>query len=130
MWVVKRLPGARCSQCHFEGLARLFHEVAGAFENRECRMSFIQVTDFRLDPKRAKQAPSADSEQHFLLEAQFRAATIELARDTPMRGKIRRIITVQEVKLHSANLNLPGAQPNRISRQRDFQPQPLSVRVA
>ena len=130
VWVVKRLPARVAASATLKGCARLFHEVAGAFENGECRMPFIQVTHLRFDPERAEQPPSADPEQDFLLEAQFGAAAIEFAGDPPMCGKIRRIITIEEVKLHSADLNLPGAQPDRISRQRDFQPQPLPVRVA
>ena len=117
----EEIAGSRGSQRHFERLPALFHEVAGALENRKCRMPFIQVTDLRFDPERAEQPPSADPEQEFLLETQFRAAAIELAGDPSMRGKIRRIIAVEEVKLHSADLNLPGAQPDRIAGQRDLQ---------
>ena len=47
-----------------------------------------------------------------------------------MSGDVRRVIAVQQVKLHSADLDLPGAQPDRVSRQRDLQPQPLPVRLA
>ena len=117
-------------QRDFEGLPGLFHEGAGAFQHGESRMPFIQVTDLRLNPQRAEQPPSADPEQQFLLEAEFRAAAVELAGDPSMRGDVRRVIAVQQVELHSADLDLPGAQPDRVSGQRDLQPQPLPIRLA
>ncbi len=55
------------SQRHFEGLPCLFHEAAGALQHGERRVPFIQVTDLRLEPERAKQPPAADPEQHLLL---------------------------------------------------------------
>jgi hypothetical protein len=66
-------------QGDFEGLPVSSMKLAGAFQDGERRVPFIQVTDLRLEPERAEQPPSADPEQHFLLEAQFRPAPIELA---------------------------------------------------
>ena len=117
-------------QRHFEGLPGLFHEVAGTFQDGERRVPFIQVTDLRLDPERAEQPPSADPEEQFLLEAQIRPAPVKFAGNPPMNREVRRVIAVQQVKLHPAHLDLPGAQPDRVSRQRDLQPQPLPVRLA
>ena len=117
-------------QCDFEGLPCLFHEVVGALQNGERRMAFIQMTDFRLDAQRTKQPPSADPEEQFLLEAQLRPAAIQLAGNPPMNGVVCRVIAVQQVELHSADLDLPGAQPDRVSGQRDLQPQPLPVCLA
>ena len=47
-----------------------------------------------------------------------------------MRGIIRCVIAVQQVQLHAADLNLPGAQPDRVTGQGDLQPQPLPIRFA
>src|ERR1039458_8530319 len=47
-----------------------------------------------------------------------------------MYREVRRVIAVQQVKLHLAHLDLPRAQPDRVSGQRDLQPQPLSVWLA
>ena len=47
-----------------------------------------------------------------------------------MRGKVRRVVAVEQVELHPADLDLPGAQPDRVAGQRDLQPQPLAVRLA
>ena len=47
-------------QCDFEGLPCLLHEIAGAFQDGECRVPFIQVADLWSEPERAKQSPSAD----------------------------------------------------------------------
>ena len=121
---------SRDGQGDFEGLPGLFHETAGAFQHGEGRMPFIQVADFRLDAERGEQPPSANPEEQFLLEAQLRPAAIQLAGNPSMRGEVRRVIAVQQVQLHSADLDLPGAQPDRVTGQRDLQPQPLPVRVA
>ena len=47
-----------------------------------------------------------------------------------MSREVRCVIAVQQIKLHSADLNLPGAQPDRVTGQRDLQPQPLAVGLA
>ena len=93
-------------------------------------MPFIQMTDFRLDAQCVEQPPAADPEQQFLQEAQLRAAAIQFARNPSMSREVRRVIAVQQVKLHSTDLDLPGAQPERVTRQRDLQPQPLAVRLS
>ena len=126
----EKVPRSRDGQRDVEGLCGLLHETAGAFQHRKSRMPFIQMTDFRLDAKRTKQSPAADSEQQFLLEAQLRSAAIQLAGNPAMRGEVRRVVAVQQVKLYSADLNLPGAQPDRVTGQGDLQPQPLAVRLA
>ena len=47
----EEVPRSRDGQRDFEGLPGLFHEAAGALQNGEGRMPFIQVTDFRLDAR-------------------------------------------------------------------------------
>ena len=74
------------------------------------------MADFRLDTESAKQPPSTDPEEQFLLEAQFRSPSIEFAGDSSMSRVIRRVIAIQQVKFYSADLDLPGAQPDRITR--------------
>ena len=129
VWVVKRFPARVDGQRYFKGLSGLLHETAGAFQHGKGRMPFIQMTDFRMDAKRTKQSPSADPKEQFLLEAQLRPAAIQFAGNSAMSREVRRVIAVQQVKLHSADLDLPGAQPYRVTRQGDLQPQPLAVRL-
>src|ERR1039457_2654518 len=69
----------RGSQRHFERLRVLLHETAGALQHSKGRMTFIQVTDIRLDAERSKQSPTADPKQHLLFEAQLRSTAIQLA---------------------------------------------------
>ena len=114
-------------QCHFERLPGFFHEASGTLQHREGRMTFIQVTDFRFMSERSEQPPAADPEKQFLLETQLRPAPVELARDPAMSGKVRRVITVEQIQLYSTDLDLPGTQPDRVTRQRDLQPQPLPI---
>ena len=86
----------RDGQRGLEGPAGFFHETAGAFQHSERRMTFIEVTDFRLDAERREQAPSAYSEHHFLFEAQLRPAAVKLAGYAAMRGIIRCVVAVQQ----------------------------------
>ena len=51
---------SRGGQRDFKGLRGLLHETAGAFQHREGRMPFIQVTDFRLE---CRARPAAASRQ-------------------------------------------------------------------
>ena len=44
-----------------------------------------------------------------MLEAQLRPAAIQFAGNSSMSGEVRRVIAVQQIKLHSADLDLPGA---------------------
>ena len=113
----EEIAGSRNGQCDFERLPGRLHETARAFQHRERRMPLIQVADFRLDAERGEQPPSADAQDQLLHEAQIRPAAVKLAGNPPVRRKIRRIIAVQQVKLQSADLNLPGAKPDRITRQ-------------
>ena len=113
----KEVARSRDGQCDFEGLPGLFHEGSSPFQHGEGGMPFIQVADFGLDAERIEQAPSADPEDQFLLEAQLRPASVKLAGNPSMSREVRRVIAVQQVQLHSADLDLPGTQPDRVTGQ-------------
>ena len=83
----EEVPRPRDGQSDFEGLPGFFHETSGALQHGEGRVSFIQVTDFRLDAQCAEQSPAANPEQQFLLEAQLRPAPVQFAGDSSMSGK-------------------------------------------
>ena len=99
-------------------------------EDSKGRVPFIEMTDFGLQTQCAQKTPASDPEKKFLLQAQFRPAAVQLACDPAVRGEVRGVVRVQEIKLPSADLDLPGAQPDRISGQGDLQAQPLAVGVA
>jgi len=42
------------------------------------------------------------SEQQFLLEAQLRTTAVQLTRNPSMIGKVRCVIAIQQIELHSA----------------------------
>jgi len=65
---------SRDGQCHFEGCPVSFMKLR-ARSNTAKATCLHQVTDFRLDAECAEQPPSADPEQQFLLEAQFRPSS-------------------------------------------------------
>ena len=52
----EEIAGSRDGQSDFEGLPCLFHEAAGTFQDGKRRVPFIQVTDLRLEPERARAA--------------------------------------------------------------------------
>jgi len=87
------------------------------------------VAHFGPDPERIEQAPPADAEYELLIKTQFRPAPYS---SLVMLGEPggSQVIAVEQVKLYSANLGLPGAQPDRITGQVELQPQPLPVRLA
>ena len=126
----KEIAGARGRQGNGEGLSGLLHETPGALQQGEGGMPFVKMADVRFDPKRGQQSPTADPEHHFLFQAQFRAAAIQLAGDAAMHGEVGRVIRVEQVERQPAHLDPPGAQPDRVTGQRDLQPQPLAVRLA
>ncbi len=90
-------------------------------------MPFVQVADFRFDTERGEQPPAANPEDHLLHQALIRRAPVKLTGYSPVRRVVRRIVAVQEVKLHTAHLDLPGAQPDRVAGQAELYPQPLPV---
>ena len=111
----EEVAGPRDGQRDLEGLTGLLHETPGAFQHGEGRMPFIQMAHVRPDAEFAEQTPSADPKDDFLHEPQLRPASVELARNPPVRGHVRRVIAVQQVELRPADLNLPGAQPDRVT---------------
>ena len=102
----EEIPRSSDGQSGFEGLPGLPHETAGALQDGEGRVPFIQMTDFRLNAERVQQAPSADPEQQLLREAQLRTAAIELAGDRSMSRIVRGVIAVEQVERRS-----PDARP-------------------
>ena len=126
----EKVPRARRGQSDGEWLGGLFHEIAGAFQHRQRRVPLVEVTHFRVDAKGVQQAPAADAEENFLLQAQLRPAAVQFAGKSAVHGEIRRVVAIEQVKLHPADLHLPGAQPDRVTGQVDLQPQPFAVRVA
>jgi hypothetical protein len=99
-------------QRDLEGLIVLLHEITSPFQDRKCGVPFIQMANFGLDAESPQQAPPSNAKQQFLFETQFGASTIKLTGNSAMSGIVRGIIAIQKIKPPSANLNLPGAQPN------------------
>ncbi len=90
-------------------------------------MPFVEVANFRFDTELGKQPPAADAENQFLLQTQFWFAAIQFAGDASMLGKIRRIVAIQQIELYATDLDLPPSQPDQITGQLNFQPQPFSI---
>src|SRR5208337_404964 len=80
----KKVSRPRSCQRNFEGLCGLFHETVRAGKNRQRCMSFIQMANLRCEAEGAKQAPTANPEDHLLLEAKLWPAAVQLAGDPSM----------------------------------------------
>ena len=130
VWVVKRLPARVTASATSKGwpVSSMKLRARSSTANAACPSFRWQTSGWM--PSAREQPPSADPEHQFLLEAQFRPAAVKLAGNASMSGIIRRVIAVQQVKLHSADLNLPGAQPDRVTGQFNLQPQPLAIGLA
>ena len=91
----KQVARPGCRQCDLEGLAGLFHEAQGPFQDSKSCMPFIQMAYFGLNPERTQQPPSTDTEEQFLFKTQFRASAVEFAGNPPVGRVVRRVIAVQ-----------------------------------
>ncbi|MGD0183471.1 MAG: hypothetical protein ABSC15_26990, partial [Terriglobales bacterium] len=80
---------------------------------------FIQVTDLRLNAERTEQSPAANPQKHFLLESQFRPAPVQLARNPPMRGKVRSVVAIQQIK-RTRPVNTDAADRLELGRRLAF----------
>src|ERR1035438_7003220 len=118
----KDISGPRNSQSQIKRLLVILHIAVRPFEHSKRRMAFIEMADFRLQTKRAQQAPSTNPKNNLLFQPHLRIAAIEFTGDSPMRGSICEVICVEQVKLCPANRDLPAAKPDHCSRQVDLQP--------
>ena len=130
VWVVKRLPARVTASATSKGcpVSSMKLRARSSIAKAACPSFRWQTSGWI--PSARKQPPSADPEQHFLLEAQLRPAPVELAGNSSVSGEVRRVVAVQQVELHPTDLDLPGAQPDRVTGQGDLQPQPLAIRLA
>ena len=109
-------------QGNFKGLPACFHETSGSFQNGKGGMSFIEMAHLRLNTQSHEQSPASNAQEQFLLETQFGTAAIQLTGDPSVRRKVGRVIAIQQVQLDATDLDLPGAEPDRVARQSDLQP--------
>ena len=108
----EKIARPRGGQRHFKRLRLSPHETAGALQHSKGGMTFIQVTDIRPDAEGGsnRQPPIPSSISCFRRNSG--PPPYNFAGDSTMRGEVRRIIAVQQVKFHPAYLDLPGAQPD------------------
>ena len=58
----KKISRARGGQRDFKRLRIFLHETAGTFQHRKGRMTFVQMTDIRLDAECGEQSPAANAQ--------------------------------------------------------------------
>ena len=126
----ENIAGAGDRQRHVERTPRVLHEAPRALQYRERRVPLVEVTDLGLEPERSQQSPAPDPQQELLLQPQLRAAAVQLAGDAAERGRIRRVVAVEEIEHDAADLHLPGAEPDLLARQHDRQPQQITALIS
>ena len=126
----EQVPGTGHGQRDVERLPGITHETASTLQNRESRMTFVQMTHFRVDAKQVQQPPAADAQYQFLLQAGFRAAAIQFAGNSSINRIIRRIVAIEQIQVQATDLDLPGAQPDRVAGQIQLKAQPFTVGTA
>ena len=104
----EEVPRSRDGQCDIEGLRGLQHQAAGTLQHGQGCVPFVEVAHFGLDPERDEQPPATDPEEDLLGKAQLRPPAVQLAGDPATSGDIGAVVTVEQVELHSTNLDLPG----------------------
>ncbi len=95
--------------------------------NAACPSFRWQTSGWMPSAASSRQPPSPSASS--CCKPDFRSAAVQLAGDSAVGGEIRRVVRVEQVELHAADLDLPCAQPERIAGQHDLQPQPFAVRL-
>ena len=123
----KKIASAGNIQGYVKCSLMILHVTARPFEHGKCRMTLIEMADFRLQANGAEQAPAANTKNKFLPQAHLRIAAIEFTRDAALRRRISEVVGVEKVELRPPDRNFPAAQPYLRPGKYDFQPQPFSV---
>ena len=92
-------------------------------------MTFIQMTNLRFNSERVEEvAIRRDSQKQLLHKAAGLAAAVKFTGDAAMGRAVCCVIAIEQIKSEVfANLHLPRAQPDGITRQGNFNAQPLTI---
>src|SRR5581483_1020940 len=85
----------------------LAHEAVRAFNHRECRVTFVEVTDVGAKPERLDYPPSSEPQRHFLKQPDLRSVVVQFARNSPVGRRVQGSIAVQEIQAYAPHLGLP-----------------------
>jgi hypothetical protein len=106
-----------------EWLLVILHIGVRSLERGERRVSFVEMTDFRLQVLSARsKSPSADSKNDLLLQPHLRVAAIEFTGYAPVSRGIGKIVGIEQVQLCSSNRHFPTAEPDVRARKLNLQP--------
>ena len=128
--MVNRFPARVIVKAEIEWLLVVRHVGSRSLQHREGCVTFVQVADLRLQAYGSQESPASYSKDELLLQPQVRTAAVQLTGDGAMRRDIRGIVGVQEIQLHSADLHLPGANPEFGAGEIDGEAKPFTVGLA
>ncbi len=130
VWVVKRLPARVTARAAAKVCPLSAMKPRARSSTAKAAWPSLRWQTSGCDAEGREQPPATDAEDQLLFEAQLRATAVELAGNAAMGGVIRGVIAVEQVEFDATDLHLPGAQPDRVTRQGDLQTQPLAARRA
>ena len=99
-------------------------QLAGAFDDRESGMAFVHMADLDFGMERFHHPPAADAEHNFLHQTKFGTAAVEFRGDAAIQRAVKRIIGVEQIQSHPADIGLPDAQLDDAARQFEADPEP------
>src|SRR5690242_7041766 len=92
-------------------------------------MPLVEMAHLRADIEGPQQAPACDAQHYFLLQAQLRPAAVEFAGDGAVRGKVSKVVGVQQVNECTPDVRLPAANPEFRKRQSHGNAQPFAALI-
>ena len=93
----EEIPSPGHLERHLKRLPRRFHEIQGAFQCGEGGVAFIQMANFGIQSQRSQEPPAADAQHDLLGDAHLHPATIEFVGDAAHKGRVFRVVKIQQI---------------------------------
>ena len=103
------------------------HQRAGALDDGQSRMAFVQVADFGIGRDRFDDAPAGDAEHQILQQPHLDARLVKPAGDAAIGRAVERVIAVEKVELHAPDLCLPHPEQQPAARKIERNMQPAAI---
>ena len=105
-------------------------QLAGALDEQECGVTFIEVPDSRVDAQRAQSAHATHAQHDLLVQAHLAPTHVQDVRDRPVGVVVVRNVRIEQQQRHPADLGQPNRAPDRPAGQLHANVQRSTVGVA
>ena len=92
-------------------------------------MTFVAVIDIFLDAQLLQQQHTTNTQQNLLLQAVLPVATIKTVGDGLVKVRVHLVVSVQQIELHTTNVNTPNVSMNLIVSIRYINYQRITVLI-